>query len=94
MQIVWTAAALRDLAAIREYISVNNPCCCRATIAADLDCGKSGVVFPTIGRTGRLAGTRELVISRTPYIVPYRIRGDRIEIARVLHARQRRPDRV
>jgi hypothetical protein len=27
---------------------------------------------PQIGRAGRVPGTRELVIARTPYIIPYR----------------------
>jgi len=50
--------------------------------------------FPQIGRPGRVIGTNELVIGRTPYLVPYRLRGETIEIARVLHARQRWPDRL
>jgi toxin ParE1/3/4 len=48
--------------------------------------------FPQSGRPGRRAGTRELVVSRTPFIVPYRIRGDVIELLRILHGRQRWPD--
>jgi plasmid stabilization system protein ParE len=37
-------------------------------------------------RNGRVPGTRELVIPKTPYIVPYRVRHSTIEIARVYHA--------
>jgi plasmid stabilization system protein ParE len=36
---------------------------------------------PKLGAPGRVPGTRELVIPKTPYIVPYRVRGSRIEIA-------------
>nr|WP_245903646.1 type II toxin-antitoxin system RelE/ParE family toxin [Humitalea rosea] len=50
--------------------------------------------FPGTGRPGRRSGTRELVVPRTPYIVPYRVRGDAVELLRVLHGRQRRPDGV
>jgi toxin ParE1/3/4 len=50
--------------------------------------------FPAIGRPGRVAGTRELVVSGTPYIVPYRVRGERVQIITVLHSAQRWPDRL
>ena len=40
--------------------------------------------FPSAGRPGRVRGTRELVIDRTPYIVAYRVRGDEVFILRVL----------
>lgn len=49
--------------------------------------------FPSLGRAGRVPGTRELIIGGTPFIVPYRIREDAIEIIAVFHAAQRRPDR-
>ena len=48
--------------------------------------------LPESGRPGRRAGTRELIVARTPYLVPYRIRGELIEVLRVLHGRQRWPD--
>jgi toxin ParE1/3/4 len=46
---------------------------------------------PALGRLGRVPGTRELVISSTPYIIPYRIRGDVIEILRVFHGARKWP---
>ena len=45
-----------------------------------------------IGRKGRVEGTRELVIAGTPYIVPYRVRDDVVQIITVLHNAQRWPD--
>ena len=44
-----------------------------------------------MGRAGRVNGTRELVVSRTPYVVVYRIRGQEVCIVRVLHTAQRWP---
>lgn len=38
-------------------------------------------------------GTRELVITGTPYLVPYRVVGDVIVILRVLHGARQWPDR-
>jgi toxin ParE1/3/4 len=94
MQIVWTAAALRDLAAIREFIAADNPLAADRQVQLILAGVATLLQFPQIGRPGRVVGTNELVIARTPYLVPYRLRGDAIEIARVLHARQRWPDQL
>lgn len=41
---------------------------------------------PQMGRPGRKKGTRELVISRTPFVVVYRVKGTRIEVIRLLHS--------
>ncbi len=40
---------------------------------------------PASGRPGRVPGTRELVVSGTPYLVPYRVRGETVEILQVFH---------
>jgi toxin ParE1/3/4 len=47
---------------------------------------------PHIGRAGRVPETRELVVAKTPYIVPYRVRGDEVEILAVFHGARRWPD--
>jgi toxin ParE1/3/4 len=46
---------------------------------------------PDMGRPGRVKTTRELVIGRTSFIVAYRVKGQRIEILRVLHGSQQWP---
>ncbi len=49
---------------------------------------------PELGRVGRVGGTRELVVTGTPYLLVYRIRGDELQILRVLHGRRQwLPDR-
>ena len=50
--------------------------------------------FPEIGRPGRIDGTRELIIQRTPYIVAYRIATKSIRILRVLHGAQMWPQEL
>jgi plasmid stabilization system protein ParE len=50
--------------------------------------------FPEVGRPGRVEGTRELVIQRTPYIAAYRIADDALQILRGLHGAQRWPDDI
>jgi toxin ParE1/3/4 len=51
--------------------------------------------MPRMGRTGRIAGTRELVLSGTPYVVIYDLRNmdEQIYILRVLHGARRWPPR-
>ena len=46
---------------------------------------------PALGRAGRVPGTRELVISDTHYIIPYRVRRNAVEILRVFHSARRWP---
>jgi toxin ParE1/3/4 len=92
MRIVWTAPARRDLRAVRAYIAAEQSAAAERQILRILNAVGSLARFPELGRSGRRAGTRELVIGRTPYLVPYRLRGEIIEILRVLHGRQRWPD--
>ena len=49
---------------------------------------------PSLGHPGRLPGTHELVIPKTRYIVPYRVRPrlQRIEILRVFHTSRKSPE--
>jgi toxin ParE1/3/4 len=92
MRIVWTEPALLDLTAARANIARDSSPVADRQIGRVLAAASILLQFPEIGRPGRRPGTRELVVSRTPYAAAYRLRGDMIEILRVLHARQRWPD--
>lgn len=83
MRIRWTRPARRDLESIVDYVGQNNP---RAAALLDriLERVETLAVHPELGRSGRVAGTRELVIADTPFLVPYRLRDD-IEILAVFH---------
>jgi toxin ParE1/3/4 len=50
------------------------------------------VAHPRIGRAGRVAGSRELIVSGTPYVA-YRLRGRAVELLGIIHAARRWPDR-
>jgi plasmid stabilization system protein ParE len=45
--------------------------------------------FPELGTYNPKADSYRLVINRTRFIVSYRIRGNRIEIFRFLHGKQK-----
>lgn len=46
---------------------------------------------PSLGRAGRVAGTRELVVADTPYVIPYRVHNQEIQILRVMHGCRKWP---
>lgn len=84
MKIKWLRKALRNLEQAYEYISKENPEAARQTAQKIQSAVAQLSKYPLMGRPGRVEGTRELVTT-TSYIVVYRVRGDVIEILRVLH---------
>jgi addiction module RelE/StbE family toxin len=94
IQLKWSAFALADRTSIFDYIEADNP---RAAASIDerIRTRVMGLAqFPEMGRAGRIEGTRELVISGTPYIAAYRVDGETIRILRVLHGAQRWPEEI
>lgn len=92
MRIVWTAPALREIEAIGDYIALESPRASARIVTRVFDRVDTLADHPEIGRPGRIPGTRELVITNTPFIVPYRVRGDLIEVLSVFHGARRWPD--
>src|SRR6266481_7310668 len=84
----------RRLEDIRERIAADNPAAAIRMIERIRAAVTRLAGSPALGRPGRVAGTRELVIPRTPYIVPYRVTGDVVQIITVLHDAQRWPDKL
>jgi addiction module RelE/StbE family toxin len=91
VKLVWTEQAIQDLAVARAYVAKDNPGAAATVARRTLQATEKLFKHPEIGRKARLAGTRELVIPGTPYLIPYRIHGDRIELLRILHGRQQYP---
>lgn len=89
MRLKWTAPAIRDLAAAGDYVVFENPAAAAKQAARVLEAVESLLEYPAIGREGRLADSRELVVIGTPFIIVYRLRAPTIQILRVMHhARQ------
>jgi toxin ParE1/3/4 len=91
MEISWRRRALDDLEAARQYIAAVNPRAARRVVTTILVAVSQLSETPEIGRPGRVGGTRELVISRTPYVVAYSVVNDEIIILDVLHGAQQWP---
>ncbi len=93
MKISWSSQALEDLAHLQAYIAKDSPAAAqRVALKIIMDVELLLPNHPALGRPGRIAGTRELVISKTPYIVPYRISNGVLQILRVYHGSRRWPD--
>ena len=90
-QLVWSQDALANRFDQLEFIAQDNPL---GAIDQDEQIERQTHMLlnhPKLGKPGRRQGTRELVISHTPFIVVYRINGNRIELLRMLHSSQQWP---
>ena len=93
MKVVWTRPALRDLEGIGDYLARNNPKAASKIVAHIADQADLLAEFPHVGRTGRIVGTRELVVKDSPFIVVHRVKEDRVEVLAVFHGARRWPNR-
>jgi plasmid stabilization system protein ParE len=91
MRVEWLRTALRNLDEEAAYIAADDPVAARLVVARILEAVSQLADQPGLGRPGRVPGTRELVIARTRYLVPYRVRRDVVEILRVFHTSRRLP---
>ena len=95
MNIEWSDEAIADLKSLHAFIAKDNPNAARKlamTIVASVETNLPS--NPHMGRPGRVNGSRELVISNTPYIVPYRVKSGTVQVLRVYHGARRWPDQL
>lgn len=90
MEINWTLSALRDLDLEMEYLETKRDV---STAKEAYSLIKNTInnlkEFPALGREGRIFGTRELVIKKYSYIIPYRVKNGNIEILALFHAKRK-----
>ncbi|MFZ1134294.1 MAG: type II toxin-antitoxin system RelE/ParE family toxin [Candidatus Korobacteraceae bacterium] len=91
--IEWTEQATQQLDQVRDYIALSN-----SEDVADrvmlriISSVERLAAFPMSGRSGRVPGTRELVIPNTPFIAAYAVDKTRIVILAVYHGAHRWPE--
>jgi toxin ParE1/3/4 len=92
MNILWSPEAIGDLVSLRAYIAEDDPAAARGVVLHIIHNVEQLLPnHPQMGRPGRVPGTRELVIPKTPFLVPYRLQRNIIQILRVHHGARRWP---
>ena len=91
LTIRWFSAAVRDRLQHLDYISEHDP---SASLRIDEQISQQLQLLsrhPLMGRTGRVSGTRELVIARSPFLLVHRMHSNEIQVVRMLHGAQQWP---
>jgi addiction module RelE/StbE family toxin len=94
MRVKWLRRALENLDDEAAYIAENNPRVAAEFVLHVRSSAATLADHPNSGRPGRISGTRELVVTRFPYILPYRVRGGFVEVLRVFHTARKWPRRI
>lgn len=94
MQVKWLKTALHNLDHEAEYIASSDPEAAKRLVVAIFASVDNLKTNPSLGRPGRVIGTRELIVPGTRYLVPYRVNSEhnRVEILRVFHTSRRTPE--
>jgi len=93
MRVKWLRQALRNLDDEAAFIAQDSPRSATAFVKRVTESAEMLAAHPQMGRPGRVPGTRELVVTHFPYIIPYRVRGQSVEILRVFHTSRKWPVR-
>lgn len=93
MRVKWLRKALANLDAEASYIDEDDPAAASRVVARIMAAVSRLAESPELGRPGRVPGTRELIVPKTRYLVPYRVRGNAVEILRVFHGSRRPPQK-
>lgn len=88
MKVVWTELSLDDLAEINDWIAREQPSTALLVSLRILDAVESLADHPLLGRAGRVAGTREFAVPKTPFLVFYIVEDDSLRVLRVLRGRR------
>ena len=89
----WLRKSLRNLDGEATYIASDDAKAARLVVERVVGAVAMLADQPGLGRPGRVPGTRELIVKKTRYLVPYRVRGETLEILRVFHTSRRLPEK-
>ena len=96
MNVIWAVTARKDRRGVYQYFleDVGSLRTAERIDAAIVSINETLAHYPYAGRSGRIAGTRELVIKDTPYLAVYRVADHKVMILRLFHHAQRWPRRL
>ena len=93
MQVKWLRTALQNLDDEATFIAQDDASAARVVVERVLAAVAMLAEQPGLGRPGRVPETRELIVPKTRYLVPYRVRGGTVEVLRVFHTSRRLPNK-
>lgn len=91
MRIRWLKRALQNLDEEASFIAATDPGAARQVVGRVMQTLELLSTQPGMGRAGRVPGTRECLVPDTHYLIPYRVRGQTIEVLRLFHTARRLP---
>lgn len=94
MKVKWTRKVLENLENAIEYIATDKPMAAQNVAQKIWESAQMLAKQPGMGRPGRVSGTRERVISNSPFILPYMAKDGTIFILRVMHTSMKWPKKL
>jgi len=91
MKIVWLPWAIKDLESIREYISERNPSAAKIVASKIIKIAQLLSKQPYLGQTTDVEDVYEKQVVDLPYLIPYRVMDNQLQILRVFHESQKKP---
>ena len=88
---IWSPTARAHLRHAQAFIAEDNPRAAAMMAKRILTAVERLMDFPASGRPGKLPHTRELVVPETPFFLPYRVKGQTVEILGVIHGARKWP---
>jgi toxin ParE1/3/4 len=92
MKVVWLPRAVADLQHARAHIAKHNPHAAHAVAQRIRKTVAHLTAHPQLGRLVDVGEIRQMSVPGLPYLIPYRVKDNRIEILRVFHTAQEQPD--
>ena len=89
MQIVWLPRAVENLEEIRSYIAEERPASAEKVAQQIKQTVSLLEDHPQLGKPSLPDGFRELQVAGLPFVIPYKVIGDKLVIVRVFHNKQK-----
>ena len=90
-QLDYSARFIANMEAIRDYIALDNPAAANRVLQTVLSSAEELIDFPLLGHAGQRAETRELVLSKYPYTLVYRLTANKVRIVAMIHQSRKHP---
>ncbi len=85
MNVLWTQRAIQHLEAEIDYYGRINPALAKELSLMIKQSIENLSNLPNMGRPGKKIGTRELIVTKYPYIMAYRVRNNVLEVLAIIH---------